>query len=127
MIWKNQHTIAQLPELGGRAQSKTPPVVADCKALSLEDPVRNAVVYDLTRLFVGPFFSAPRGIDRVDFLLARHFLRSRTAIFSAFCRPHGAFAFMSRPVRRILARLEELWAESIDPADDLVYPTLLTR
>ena len=28
-------------------------------------------------------------------------------------------------MRRILARLEELWAESIDPADDLVYRTLL--
>lgn len=36
------------------------------------------IAYDLCRLFIGPHFATPRGIDRVDLAMAKHiFCRSK--------------------------------------------------
>jgi glycosyltransferase involved in cell wall biosynthesis len=86
----------------------------------------NAIVYDLTRTFLGPMFSAPRGIDRIDFLLARHFSReSRGNFFGVLPTPWGTRVYEADRVRRGLGRLEELWAENIEPADDVAYRSLI--
>ena len=58
--------------------------------------MKNTIVYDLARIFVGPAFTTPRGIDRVDFLLARHFLRSNIIIFLEYCQLLGVLGFMTR-------------------------------
>ena len=49
------------------------------------------IAFDLTRLFIGPITTTPRGIDRVDLGYARHFSSSGTETASAFCRPSGVY------------------------------------
>ena len=84
------------------------------------------LVYDLTRTFVGPLFATPRGVDRVDFLLARHFSQDlRRDFFGILPTPWGMRIYEADRVRRGLARLEELWAETKEPADDLAYQNLV--
>ena len=84
------------------------------------------LVYDLIRTFVGPLFATPRGIDRVDFLLARHFSQdSRRNFFGILPTPWGMRVYEADRVQRGLARLEELWAETTEPANDLAYQNLV--
>ena len=87
---------------------------------------RRPLVYDLTRTFVGPLFATPRGVDRVDFLLARHFSQdSRRDFFGILPTPWGMRIYEADRVQQGLARLEELWAETKEPADDLAYQNLV--
>lgn len=88
--------------------------------------VRKAVVYDLARTFLGPVFATPRGVDRVDFLLARHFSREDQGDFCGILpTPWGMRVYQADRVQRGLRRLEELWSETLDPADDVAYRTLV--
>jgi glycosyltransferase involved in cell wall biosynthesis len=88
--------------------------------------VRKAIVYDLARTFLGPVFATPRGVDRVDFLLARHFSRKYQSNFCGILpTPWGMRVYQADRVQRGLGRLEELWSETIDPADDVGYRTLV--
>ena len=84
--------------------------------------MNGAIAYDLTRIFLGPLFPTPRGIDRVDFLLARHLLRCRHRTFLGILpTPWGIRVYDADRVERVLQRLEELWAETKDPRDDPAY------
>jgi glycosyltransferase involved in cell wall biosynthesis len=87
--------------------------------------MNSTIIYDLTRIFVGPVFATPRGIDRVDFLLARHFLRHRN-FFGILPTPWGIRVYDASRVERTLRRLEELWGETKDPRDDSAYRSLVT-
>lgn len=88
--------------------------------------VRRPLVYDLTRTFVGPLFATPRGVDRVDFLMARHFSQhSRRNFFGILPTPWGMRVYEADRVQRGLARLEELWAETTEPANDLAYQDVI--
>ncbi|MBV9289684.1 MAG: hypothetical protein JO288_18045, partial [Hyphomicrobiales bacterium] len=81
-----------------------------------------AIVYDLTRLVVGPFSAAPRGIDRVDLLLANHFIRAQRRNFLGLLpTPWGIRVYDADRVERGLRRLEELWGETTEPPDDPLY------
>jgi glycosyltransferase involved in cell wall biosynthesis len=88
--------------------------------------VRKTIAYDLTRTFVGPVFATPRGVDRVDFLFARHLSQEPQRPFiGVLPTPWGMRVYEADRVERGLERLEDLWAETIDPADDVAYQTLL--
>ncbi len=88
--------------------------------------VRRPLVYDLTRTFVGPLFATPRGVDRVELLLARHFSQdSRRDFFGILPTPWGMRVYEADRVQRGLARLEALWAETTEPANDLAYQNLV--
>ncbi|HWU03113.1 MAG TPA: glycosyltransferase family 1 protein [Novosphingobium sp.] len=84
-----------------------------------------AVAYDLTRLFLGPLSTSPRGIDRVDLVLAQHFFADGASPHLGILpTPWGIRAFPAGMVRRGLDHLRELWAEQIDESADSVWATL---
>jgi glycosyltransferase involved in cell wall biosynthesis len=86
------------------------------------------IVYDLTRLFIGPLFRRPRGIDRVDFLLARHFVENRAADFHGLLpTPWGMRLYDAARVSRGLARLEQLWAENGKIGADPCWENFVAR
>src|SRR5208337_317849 len=106
---------------GRRFDPSEPAVSVGVSAMGGRPPV-----YALTRTFVGPLFATPRGIDRVHFLLARHFSQdSRRNFFGILPTPWGMRVYEADRVQRGLARLEELWAETTEPANDLAYQNLV--
>ena len=81
--------------------------------------VKRTLVYDVTRLFLGPLFRTPRGIDRIDLLLARHFSADpETQFVGVVPTLTGMQVLDAGRVRRGLDRVEALWAETVRPEDD---------
>lgn len=77
------------------------------------------VAYDVTRLFVGPIFLTPRGIDRVDLAVARRvFDDPDSPNLAILPTPWGVRAYPARLMRIVLDRLEQLWSEQVAPQDD---------
>ena len=75
--------------------------------------------YDLARLFLGPLSQTPRGIDRVDLALARHFFAdAATPNLGILPTPWGVRAYDAAMVRRGLDHLERLWAEQAEAAPE---------
>lgn len=70
------------------------------------------IAFDLARLFLGPLFLAPRGIDRVDLALARHVFPDvdspNLGILPTFW---GLRVYRAPQVLRLLAHVQQLWAE----------------
>ncbi|MDO7843692.1 glycosyltransferase family 4 protein [Sphingomonas immobilis] len=86
------------------------------------------IAYDVMRLFIGPSFLTPRGIDRVDLALARHIFGDESSRnIGILPTPAGVYAFSSIQVRRLLAHLQELWAEDGDAASDPQLQSLLDK
>ena len=78
-----------------------------------------AVAYDVTRLFLGPLSRTPRGIDRIELILARHFFgTSPETTFGVLPTPWGVRVYDSRRVLRAIDRLERMWSEQGGPIDD---------
>lgn len=68
------------------------------------------IAYDVLRLFIGPASLTPRGIDRVDFALARGIFAEPTVPHIGILpTPMGTFALSARQVYRLLAYLDALW------------------
>lgn len=81
--------------------------------------MRRVITYDLARLFIGPIFPTPRGIDRVDLAVARHvFADPATGNLGILPTPWGVRAYPADVVRRMLAKLENLWAEDLADCND---------
>lgn len=77
------------------------------------------IAYDITRLFVGPIFLTPRGIDRIDLALARRvFAEADTPNLGILPTPWGMRAYPAAVVRTMLDRLEQLWSEQVEPEHD---------
>lgn len=87
------------------------------------------VAYDITRLFfIGPSSLTPRGIDRVDLLLANYFFSGeRSRALGIIPTPWGIRAFEAARVRRGLQTLERLWSETTAAGDDLLWQELRSR
>jgi len=87
------------------------------------------IVYDVSRLFIGPLFRTPRGIDRIDFLLAKHFAAEPEGVAFYGVMPSllGIRIYDAARVRRGLQRLENLWIENIDIDDDPRWNYLVAR
>lgn len=85
-----------------------------------------AIAYDLARLFIGPIFATPRGIDRVDLALARHiFAEGNDQHLGILPTPWGVRALPAPIVRRALTHLKALWAEDTNFEDDRTLQTLI--
>jgi glycosyltransferase involved in cell wall biosynthesis len=81
--------------------------------------MKRTVVYDLSRLFIGPLTRTPRGIDRVDLLLARYFrVDPDTHFLGVVPTLYGMQVLDAARVGRGLDRVESLWAETTRPRDD---------
>lgn len=81
-----------------------------------------AIAYDLTRLFLGPLSRTPRGIDRIDLLLAWHFFSTAPGeTLGVLPTPWGIRVFGGEVVLAGLQRLQTLWGEDREPGNDPVY------
>lgn len=86
------------------------------------------IAFDLIRLFLGPIFPAPRGIDRVDLALARNlFADPASPNLGILPSPWGIRAYPARVVRQGLDYLQELWAEASEIGGDPVLENLVAR
>lgn len=86
------------------------------------------IAYDVMRLFIGPTFLTPRGIDRVDLALARCIFADRaTSNVGVLPTPAGVYAFSARQVRTLLTYVQDLWAEDVNPAGDPQLLLLLEK
>ncbi|MES2452968.1 MAG: glycosyltransferase family 1 protein [Pseudomonadota bacterium] len=80
------------------------------------------------RLFIGPSFLTPRGIDRVDLALARHIFDDESSQnVGVLPTPAGVYAFSAAQVRNLLVYIQELWAEGAGAASDLQLRWLLDK
>lgn len=90
----------------------------------VENQAAVPIAYDVTRLFLGPFSSTPRGIDRVDFALAQHlFSDTRRTCVGVMPSAAGVRIFSGARVLRGLERLEYIWQEAREtdsPAFDML-------
>lgn len=86
------------------------------------------IAYDVMRLFIGPSFLTPRGIDRIDLALARHiFSKGSSGNIGILPTPVGVFAYSAPQVRRLLAHVERLWAEDTASGEDPQLQWLLYK
>jgi glycosyltransferase involved in cell wall biosynthesis len=86
------------------------------------------IAYDVMRLFIGPSFLTPRGIDRVDLALARHVFGDRySKNIGILPTPIGIYAFSAGQVRKFLAYIQDLWAEDVGLGDDPQLRWLLNK
>jgi glycosyltransferase involved in cell wall biosynthesis len=86
------------------------------------------IAYDLVRLFVGPLFLTPRGIDRVDLAMARQvFADPDSPNLGILPTPWGVRAYPAAVVRVLLAQLEELWVERLTEEQDPQLRYLIER
>jgi glycosyltransferase involved in cell wall biosynthesis len=80
------------------------------------------IAFDLTRLFVGPLSSTPRGIDRVDLAYARHFFEQwRGECVGILPTPWGIRWFNRERSLRLVEFIEGYWRETGEPQADPAY------
>ena len=90
--------------------------------------VSRPIAYDITRLFLGPLSRTPRGIDRIDIILAEHFFAvGNEGNVGVLPTPWGTRIYSAPRVRRGLANLRRLWAEDINPSNDPIWSALRQR
>lgn len=88
--------------------------------------MKRTLIYDISRLFLGPLSLTPRGIDRVDLLLARYFLTDPSTNFLAVVPTLlGMQVLDAARVGRGLHQLEVLWSETSSPEGDPQFRRLL--
>lgn len=81
-------------------------------------------LYDVTRLVTRGLNAAPNGIDRIDFVLARHFLeKGATPLVATALGPRLSDA---KRALTTLASIGAHWREDEDPARDEVYRAVVS-
>jgi glycosyltransferase involved in cell wall biosynthesis len=92
----------------------------------MDADMHKVIAFDIMRLFIGPSFMTPRGIDRVDIALANHiFDDDFSQSVGVLPTPLGVYCYSAKQVRVFLDHIRQLWAEDVDPADDLQLQRLL--
>lgn len=82
----------------------------------------------MTRLFLGPLSRTPRGIDRVELLLAKEVFSAKDRVaFGVLPSAWGTRIFDAERVRRGLAELEAIWAENQSAEMDTRLSALAKR
>lgn len=77
------------------------------------------IAYDLCRLFIGPYYATPRGIDRVDLAVAKHvFADPAGPHIGILPTPFGVRAYPAWAARRLLGHLQSSWGEQASAPDD---------
>lgn len=90
--------------------------------------MNKVIAYDVMRLFIGPSFLTPRGIDRVDMALARHIFDDKSGIsVGVLPTPVGVYAYTADEVRKLLAYINDLWAEDANVDGDTQLRRLLSK
>jgi len=86
------------------------------------------VAFDISRLFIGPMNSAPRGIDRVDLGYARHFFeRWNGDSAGVLPTPWGIRWFNRERSLRVINFIEDFWSETEEPNESLAYRWVKAR
>lgn len=86
------------------------------------------IAYDIMRLFIGPSFVNPRGIDRVDLALATQiFSEADEGIVGVLPTPVGVYAYPASQVRKLLAYVRDRWAEDTAVSADPQLQWLIDR
>lgn len=86
------------------------------------------IAYDILRLFIGPNFATPRGIDRVDLAVANQlFADADTPNVGVLPTPFGTRVFDGRYTRRLIDELQDIWKEQQDPAHDVSLQGLIAE
>ncbi len=81
-----------------------------------------AIALDLTRLSIGPSWTTPRGIDRVDIAYAERFLEHwRGECVATLSMPWGSYFLDRARALGILRTVERLWGETRTVGDDPQY------
>lgn len=84
------------------------------------------IAYDLCRLFIGPYFETPRGIDRVDLAVANHVFADPGGPHIAILpTPLGVRAYPARVARLLLDHLQIIWGESGQTENDMRLQRLI--
>jgi|UniRef100_UPI0035CBF2D6 glycosyltransferase involved in cell wall biosynthesis len=85
------------------------------------------IAYDMCRLFIGPNFATPRGIDRVDFAMANHlFADPDSSHIAILPTPLGIRAYPAPVARALLRHLHGVWRESPDLSEDARLTALVS-
>jgi glycosyltransferase involved in cell wall biosynthesis len=80
------------------------------------------LVIDMSRLWLASLRSTPRGIERVDFALARQLTEEWTGPLQGLSwTPWGIRLFDRQGLARLLAHIETIWREQGAAADDPVF------
>lgn len=86
------------------------------------------IAYDLCRLFIGPYFATPRGIDRVDLAMANHvFTDPDSPNVAILPTPLGVRTYPARTARRLVDHLLTIWGENADGATNERLDDLIAR
>ena len=87
-----------------------------------------ALVYDIFRLFIGPWSATPRGIDRIDLAYAQHLFNNwPDEIAGVMPTPWGVRLYDRALVLRGLKRLADIWGEHEADGEDLVLTAIKAR
>lgn len=89
--------------------------------------ISHVIAYDLARLFIGPLFATPRGVDRIDLALARQIFEDPDSPnLGVLPTPFGVRAYPAELVQRLLRQLEILWSEEETLERDPALQKVLT-
>ncbi len=91
-------------------------------------PLRAPIAYDMTRLFWGPLSRTPRGIDRVELVLANQIFSAKDRpVFGVLPTAWGTRVFDAQTIRSGLRELEAIWAENQTVETDTRLSALAKR
>lgn len=86
------------------------------------------IAYDVMRIFIGPAFLTPRGIDRIELALARFiFDKDSSHNVGILPTPAGVYCLRAAQVRVLLTYIERLWAEDTDETRDFQLKLLIGK
>jgi hypothetical protein len=88
----------------------------------------NHIAFDLTRLFIGPITTTPRGIDRVDLGYARHLFEQWSGdCVGVLPTPWGIRWFNRDRSMNVIKFIEDFWGETHAAHTDPAYAWVRAR
>jgi hypothetical protein len=86
------------------------------------------IAFDLTRLFIGPITTTPRGIDRVDLGYARHFFEQRNGDCVGVLPTLWGIRWFNRDrSMNVINFIEDFWGETHEAHTDPAYVWVRAR
>ncbi len=90
--------------------------------------MRPPIAYDLTRLFIAPIQRTPRGIDRHDVGLAKHFFETWPGdCVGTLPTPTGVRCVSRDAALRLLKSAVSNWGEATDPDGEVLFGRVKER
>jgi hypothetical protein len=86
------------------------------------------IAFDLTRLFIGPITTTPRGIDRVDLGYARHFFEHWNGDCVGVLPTSWGIRWFNRDrSMNVIKFIENFWGETYEAHTDPAYAWVRAR